>query len=168
MTARVTVRRALFAAVLAPALCVVAPSFLANPAHAQSVRYVAPAEECAADDKACKDKEDARQIDEQQKETEAAADKAGETIKDVGKQIDACKPGSGECMTKLTGPGMGEKEGIADMTGTIDDFRGEPANNASAVVTSTCSGFAASLPAGSADDSRSPFPVDQLCSLLDS
>ncbi|MGW0580304.1 hypothetical protein ACWD25_31075 [Streptomyces sp. NPDC002920] len=168
MTSRQSVRRALCTAVLAPALCLAAPVFLAPSAHAQPVLHAAAAEECAQDDQACKDQQEAQKIEDQQKETEAAAGKAGQTIKDVGKQIDACKPGSAECMGKLTGSGMGEKEGIADMTETVHGFKGEPVNNAASVVAATCSGFPALLPPGSSDNSQSAFPVDQLCSLLGS
>ncbi|WP_301364383.1 hypothetical protein [Streptomyces xanthophaeus] len=173
MNPRTSARRALSAALLASALSLAAPTLLTAPAHAEPPGYPAlsaPAEECAADDQACKDRkeneEQEKKVEEQQKETEEDAKKAEKTIEDVGKKLEECKPGSSSCMEGLTGPGMGEKQGVTDMTSTIKDFKPGPAGDASAAVTSTCSGFLASLPTGSADDAQSPFPVSQLCALL--
>ncbi|MGW5780734.1 hypothetical protein [Streptomyces sp. NPDC003863] len=134
---------------------------------------VAHAEECKPDDQACLDKEanakEAKEIEEKQKKTEEAAGKAGEDIKDVGKKLDECPPSSASCMGKLTsGKGGAEEKGVADMTETISTFEPEPAGNAQSAVTSTCADFPGSLPQGSADPGQSPFPVDQLCSLLGS
>ncbi|MER5931821.1 hypothetical protein [Streptomyces sp. NPDC002054] len=179
MNPRTSARRALSAALLAASLSLAAPAFLAAPAHAQQAGYefpgvlgvpAAPTEDCAPDDQACKDQkeneEQEKEVEEQQKETEEDAKKAEKTIEDVGKQLEECKPGSSSCMEGLTGPGMGEKQGIADMTSTIKGIEHGPAGDATAAVTSTCSGFLASLPAGSTDAAQSPFPVSQLCALL--
>ncbi|MFF4433676.1 hypothetical protein ACFYZ4_31540 [Streptomyces sp. NPDC001513] len=131
---------------------------------------IVPIEDCAPDDQACKDRKEAEEqeqkVEEKQKETEEDAEKAEKTIEDVGKKLEECEPGSSSCMEGLTGPGMGEKQGITDMTGTVKGFKPGPAGDATTAVTSTCADFLASLPAGSADDSQSPFPVAQLCALL--
>ncbi|MFE7600956.1 hypothetical protein [Streptomyces sp. NPDC057494] len=155
---KASARRALAAAVLAAALGLpLAPT--------------AYAEECKPDDQACLDKEanakEAKEIEEKQKKTEEAAGQADKDIKDVGKKIDACPPGSSTCMGTLTGgKGAAEEKGLEKMTGTIDRYRPEPAENASQAVSSTCESFPASLPQGSTDPGQSPFPVSQLCSLL--
>ncbi|MER7533697.1 hypothetical protein ABTX77_02780 [Streptomyces sp. NPDC097704] len=133
----------------------------------------AHAEECKPDDQACLDKEanakEAKKIEEQQKKTQEAAGKADKDIKDVGKKIDECPPGSDSCMGKLTsGQGAAEEKGVKDMTETISTFEPEPTDNAQSAVTSTCADFPGSLPQGSGDPGQSPFPVDQLCSLLGS
>ncbi|MFD9420512.1 hypothetical protein ACFWC9_38305 [Streptomyces goshikiensis] len=179
MNPRTSARRALSTALLAASLSLAAPAFLAAPAHADLTDPVGyawhpaagtPAEDCAPDDQTCKDRKEVEEqeakVEEKQKETEEDAKKAEKTIEDVGKKLEECEPGSSSCMEGLTGPGMGEKQGITDMTGTIEDFKPGPAGDASAAVTSTCSDFVASLPTGSADDSQSPFPVAQLCALL--
>ncbi|MER5412207.1 hypothetical protein [Streptomyces virginiae] len=194
MNPRTSARRALSAALLAASLSLAAPAFLTAPAYAQPAGHklpnpldvpnlldilrvsgapaalAAPTEDCAPDDQACKDRkeneEQEQKVEEKQKETEEDAKKAEKTIEDVGKKLKECEPGSSSCMEGLTGPGMGEKQGITDMTGTIKDFKPGPAGDASSAVTSTCADFLASLPAGSADDSQSPFPVAQLCALL--
>ncbi|MFJ7779370.1 hypothetical protein [Streptomyces yangpuensis] len=164
-------RRALCSTFLAASLSVTALA-LAAPAraHPQPGGHLAPVAECAPDDQACKDREkDAEQekeVEERQNKTDEDAKKADQTIKDVGKQLEECKPGAGSCMDGLTGPGMGEKQGITDMTSTIKENKAGPAGDASEAVTSTCSHFPASLPAGSADSTQSPFPVAQLCALL--
>ncbi|MFB6581211.1 MULTISPECIES: hypothetical protein [unclassified Streptomyces] len=194
MNPRTSARRALSTALLAASLSLSAPAFLAAPAHAQpagfevpdaldvpsplnilsapgaSVTAEVPTEDCAPDDQACKDRkeeeEQEKEVEEKQKETEEDAKKAEKTIEDVGKKLEECEPGSSSCMEGLTGPGMGEKQGVTDMTSTVKGFKPGPAGDASAAVTSTCSDFVASLPAGSANDSQSPFPVAQLCALL--
>ncbi|WP_416969633.1 hypothetical protein [Streptomyces sp. 4F14] len=150
-------RRFLCACALALAVCSTA---YVSPAHAVAVA----ASECAPEDEACKDSEAAAQkVEDQQKKTEEGAANAQKQIDAVGKQIQECEPGSSECMEKLSGSGAAEKQGIADMKDTISGFRTEPADNASSTSTTVCSGFAATLPAG-----ESPFPNDQLCSLLGS
>ncbi|MFF0429191.1 hypothetical protein ACFYUJ_33055 [Streptomyces sp. NPDC004520] len=153
-------RRALGAVLLAAAL-------------ALPMASVAHAEECKPDDQACLDKEanakEAKEIEEQQKKTKEAAGQADKDIKDVGKKLDECPPGSDSCMGKLTsGQGAAEEKGVKDMTETISTFEPEPTGNAQSAVTSTCADFPGSLPQGSADPGQSPFPVDQLCSLLGS
>ncbi|MFD7079007.1 hypothetical protein [Streptomyces sp. NPDC059918] len=191
MNPRTSARRALSTALLAASLSLASPAFLTAPAHAQPAGFevpdaldtpsllevlglpgtpAVPTEDCAPDDQACKDRkeneEQEQKVEEKQKETEEDAKKAEKTIEDVGKKLEECEPGSSSCMEGLTGPGMGEKQGVADMTETIKEFKPGPAGDASAAVTSTCSDFLASLPAGSAGDSQSPFPVSQLCALL--
>ncbi|MFB6841701.1 hypothetical protein [Streptomyces sp. NPDC056361] len=157
---KASARRALTVAVLAAAL-------------ALPLAPVAYAEECKPDDQACLDKEanakEAKEIEEQQKKTQEAAGKADKDIKDVGKKLDECPPSSDSCMGKLTsGKGAAEEKGLEDMTETIDTYEPEPADNAQAAVTSTCTSFPGSLPQGSTDPGKSPFPVDQLCTLLGS
>lgn len=141
---------------------------LAPLAHAQ----VALRAECQPDDQECKDKEgnakQAEKIDEQQKKTQQAADKAGQDIKAANDKLEKCPPGSASCMKELTGEGKQEKEGIEKMTATIDAYRPEPSDNAQQAVDTTCAGFPASLPQGSTDPGRSPFPASRLCSLLGS
>lgn len=158
----VAVRRVLGAAVLAPVL---ASALLVSGA---TVGFAA---ECAPDDQVCKDNEananEAKEIDAQQSKTKEAAAKADKDIAKVGKDLEECKPGSDTCMSKLA-KGNGEKEGLADMTSTIDGFQPDPSDNAQSAVTATCADFPASLPAGSTDPGQSPFPVSQLCSLLGS
>ncbi|HEY8987175.1 MAG TPA: hypothetical protein VIU15_47365 [Streptomyces sp.] len=156
--------RFLCACALALAVCTGA---YVSPAHAAPLL----AAECAENDQPCKDNEanaaEADKIEDQQKKTEADAANAQKQIDAVGKQLDACKPGSSECMEKLSGSGAAEKQGIADMKDTISGFRTEPGDNASSTSSTICSGFAATLPA-SADADQSPFPAGQLCSLLGS
>ncbi|MFE2014106.1 hypothetical protein [Streptomyces sp. NPDC059491] len=159
-TPKASARRVLTAALLAAALALP----LASVAHA---------EECKPDDQACLDKEanaqEAKEIEEQQKKTQEAAGQADKDIKDVGKKLDECPPGSASCMGRLTGgKGAAEEKGLADMTDTITTYEPEPADNAQTAVTSTCSAFPGTLPQGSTDPGQSPFPVDQLCSLLGS
>ncbi|WP_406367460.1 hypothetical protein [Streptomyces sp. NBC_00645] len=179
MTSRPTLRRALRAGAFALTVSSAALGALASavvPAHAlptgHPLAHTAAAEECAPDDQACKDQQanadEAKKIEEEQKKTQEAAGKAEQTISDVGKKIDECPPGSSACMEKLTGSGTAEKDGITAMTGTISGFQTEPAGNAGAAVTSTCTDFPASLPQGSTTPGQSPFPVAQLCSLLGS
>ncbi|MEU5219648.1 hypothetical protein AB0G79_26085 [Streptomyces sp. NPDC020807] len=160
-----SVRRVLGAAALVAALALTgAPSVW-------GVASAVPVEECKPDDQECKDKEtnanEAKEIDQQQTKTKEAAAKADKDIAKIGKDLEECTPGSDGCMSKLA-KGNGEKEGLADMTATVKDFRTEPGDNAQSAVTSTCEAFPASLPAGSADPGQSPFPVSQLCSLLGS
>ncbi|MGW1030606.1 hypothetical protein ACWD4Z_00290 [Streptomyces antibioticus] len=170
MTPRASARRVLRTAVLASALSLAVPVLLAPPAHARPPSSLAPAEECAPDDQACKDEqentEQAQKVEEQQQKTQEDAEKADQTIKDVGRRLEECRPGNSACMDQLAGPGMGEKQGVTDMTATVKGFEPGPAGEASAAVTATCSGFPGSLPAGSADPGRSPFPVSRLCALL--
>ncbi|WP_318207548.1 MULTISPECIES: hypothetical protein [unclassified Streptomyces] len=156
---KASARRVLTAAVLAAALALpLAPT--------------AYAEECKPDDQACLDKEanakEAKEIEEQQKKTQEAAGKAEKDIKDAGKKLDECPPGSSSCMEKLAGKGGREEDGFKDMNTTISTYRPEPADNASQAVESTCTAFPASLPQGSSDPGQSPFPASQLCSLLGS
>ncbi|MHC5902779.1 hypothetical protein ACVNF4_02515 [Streptomyces sp. S6] len=154
--------RFLCACALALAVCTGAHM---SPAYAVPV---AAASECAPDDEQCNDDEaSAQKIEDQQKKTEADAANAQKQIDAVGKQLDACKPGSSECMEKLSGSGAAEKQGVADMKDTISGFKTEPGNNASSTSSTVCSDFAATLPA-SADPEQSPFPAGQLCSLLGS
>ncbi|MER7947844.1 hypothetical protein ABTY59_10720 [Streptomyces sp. NPDC096079] len=153
-------RRALGAVLLAAAL-------------ALPTAAVAQAEECKPDDQACLDKEanakEAKEIEEKQKKNEEAATQADKDIKAAGEKLKECPPGSSSCMDKLTGgKGAAEEQGLEDMTETISSNRPEPGNNAAEAVTSTCASFPGSLPQGSTDPGRSPFPVDQLCSLLGS
>ncbi|MER6098230.1 hypothetical protein ABT154_20685 [Streptomyces sp. NPDC001728] len=155
---KASARRVLTATVLAAALALP----LATGAHA---------EECKPDDQACQDKENnaeqAKKIEEDQKKTKEAAGKADKDIKDAGKKLDECPPDSSSCMGKLTGgKEAAAEQGLKDMTDTISSNEPEPANNAAQAVTSTCEAFPGSLPQGSTDPGRSPFPVDQLCGLL--
>ncbi|WP_329283725.1 hypothetical protein [Streptomyces sp. NBC_00691] len=155
---KTSARRVLTAAVLAAALALpLAPT--------------AYAEECKPDDQACLDKEanakEAKEIEEQQKKNQEAADKTDKEIKAAGEKLKECPPGSSSCMDKLTGgKGAAEEQGLKDMNETIASNEPEPANNAAQAVTSTCESFPGSLPQGSADPGQSPFPVDQLCGLL--
>ncbi|GAV38832.1 hypothetical protein [Streptomyces acidiscabies] len=152
-------RRFLCACALALAVCSAA---YASPAHAVAVA----ASECAPDDEQCNDDEaSAQKIEEQQKKTEADAAKAQGQIDAVDKQLKECAPGSSECMTKLAGAGTSEKKGVEEMTSTIKGFKTEPGDNASSTSTGVCSGFTATLPGGAGE---TPFPADQLCSLLGS
>ncbi|MET8976506.1 hypothetical protein ABZX85_12920 [Streptomyces sp. NPDC004539] len=153
-------RRFLCACALALAVCSAA---YVSPAHAA---VSTAASECAPDDEQCNDdQESAQKIEEQQKKTEADAKDAQKQIDAVGKDLKECPPGSASCMEKLAGSGSAEKDGIEDMTSTISGFRTEPGDNASSSSTTVCSGFAGTLPAGAGD---TPFPADQLCSLLGS
>ncbi|MEX0171822.1 hypothetical protein [Streptomyces sp. LMG1-1-1.1] len=157
---KASARRVLTAAVLAATL-------------ALPMTSVAHAEECKPDDQACLDKEanakEAKEIEEQQKKTQEAAGKADKDIKAAGDKLEECPPGSSSCMSKLTGgKGAAEEQGLKDMTDTISSNEPEPGNNAAEAVTSTCESFPGSLPQGSTDPGRSPFPVDQLCTLLGS
>ncbi|MGA5196390.1 hypothetical protein [Streptomyces exfoliatus] len=151
-------RRALTVALLAAALALpLAPA--------------AYGEECKPEDQACQDKEanakEAKKIEEQQKKTQQAATQAGKDIEAAEKKLEECPPGSSSCMSKLTGgKGAAEEQGLKDMTATISSNEPEPENNAAQAVTSTCESFPGSLPQGSTDPGQSPFPVDQLCSLL--
>ncbi|WP_369146899.1 hypothetical protein [Streptomyces sp. R44] len=156
----VKARRALGVVLLAAALALPATS-------------VAHAEECKPDDQACLDKEanakEAKEIEEKQKKNDEAAAKADKDIKAAGEKLKECPPGSSSCMGKLTGgKGADEEQGLKDMTETISTNKPEPGNNAAEAVTSTCASFPGSLPQGSTDPGQSPFPVDQLCSLLGS
>ncbi|MFF0436412.1 hypothetical protein ACFYU9_29885 [Streptomyces sp. NPDC004327] len=157
-----SVRRVLGAAVLASALLLSGAS-------------VAAAEECKPDDQACIDKEtndnEAKEIAADKKKTKESADKADKGIKDIGKDLEKCKPGesSGDtCMSGLAKGNNGEQKGMDDMTQTVGNFQPDPKDNAQSAVTTTCHDFPASLPAGSTDPGTSPFPVSQLCSLLGS
>ncbi|MCB8907094.1 MULTISPECIES: hypothetical protein [unclassified Streptomyces] len=155
---KTSARRVLTAAVLAAALALpLAPT--------------AYAEECKPEDQACLDKEanakEAKEIEEQQKKTQEAAGQADKDIKAAGEKLKECPPGSSSCMSTLTGgKGATEEQGVKDMTDTIAANKPEPANNAAQAVSSTCESFPGSLPQGSTDPGQSPFPVDQLCSLL--
>lgn len=180
-----TARRALRAATVLSAFTVAAalpvtgalgaayaqPSY-AQPAAAHSAgTHLRPGAECEPEDQACKDREandkEAAEIEKEQQKTQEAAGRADEDIKTAGEKLKECPPGSASCMEKLTGKGEREEGGISDMTGTIDSFQPDPADNAASAVDSTCADFPASLPGGS-DDSQSAFPVSQLCSLLGS
>ncbi|WP_411109986.1 hypothetical protein [Streptomyces sp. c-19] len=133
-------------------------------------------EECKPDDQVCQDQQDkeanakeAKKIEEQQKKNQEAATEADKDIKAAEKKLEECPPDSSSCMSKLTGgKGAAEEKGLKDMTETISSNKPEPANNAAQAVTSTCASFPGSLPQGSTDPGQSPFPVDQLCSLLGS
>ncbi|WP_079042345.1 hypothetical protein [Streptomyces aureus] len=155
---KTSARRVLTAAVLAAALALpLAPT--------------AYAEECKPEDQACLDKEanakEAKEIEEQQKKTQEAAGQADKDIKAAGEKLKECPPGSSSCMGRLTGgKGAAEEKGLKEMTDTISSHKPEPADNAAQAVTSTCESFPGSLPQGSTDPGQSPFPVDQLCSLL--
>ncbi|MCX5229121.1 hypothetical protein [Streptomyces sp. NBC_00233] len=155
---KTSARRVLTAAVLAAALALpLAPA--------------AYAEECKPEDQACLDKEanakEAKEIEEQQKKTQEAAGQADKDIKAAGEKLKECPPGSSSCMSNLTGgKDAAAEKGLEDMTDTISSNEPEPTNNASEAVSSTCASFPGSLPQGSTDPGRSPFPVDQLCSLL--
>ncbi|MFJ5141896.1 hypothetical protein [Streptomyces sp. NPDC088707] len=156
---KTSARRVLTAAFLAAALALpLAPT--------------AYAEECKPDDQACLDKEanakEAEEIEEQQKKTQEAAGQADKDIKDAGKKLDECPPGSSSCMEKLAGKGGREEGGFKDMSTTLSTYRPEPADNASQAVESTCAAFPASLPQGASVPGQSPFPATQLCSLLGS
>lgn len=142
------------------------PAALGGPAAAPA--YAA---ECEPEDQACLDKEanekEAKEIEEQQKKTQEAAGKADKDIQAAGDKLKECPPDSSSCMGRLTGgKGAAEEKGVKDMTATISSYRPEPADNAAQAVTSTCDSFPGSLPKGSTEPGRSPFPVDQLCSLL--
>lgn len=155
---KASARRVLTAAVLAAALGLpLAPA--------------AYGEECKPDDQACLDKEanakEAKEIEEQQKKTQEAAGQADKDIKAAGDKLKECPPDSSSCMGKLTGgKGAAEEQGLKDMTETIASNETAPADNAAQAVTSTCESFPGSLPQGSTDPGQSPFPVEQLCSLL--
>ncbi|MFB7448941.1 hypothetical protein [Streptomyces sp. NPDC056194] len=142
-------------------------------ALALPVTSVAHAEECKPDDQACLDKEanakEAKAIEEKQKKNEEAAGQADKDIKAAGEKLKECPPDSSSCMGRLTGgKGAAEEKGLQDMKDTISSNETEPSNNAAQAVTSTCESFPGTLPQGSADPGQSPFPVDQLCSLLGS
>ncbi|WP_328906503.1 hypothetical protein OG230_28035 [Streptomyces sp. NBC_00234] len=165
-------------ALLAAAACAVTLFPLAGTAsasggsHSVQASAAVPAEECKPDDQACKDREangeQAKEIEEEQKKTQAAATQAGKDIDAAGKKLKECPPGDSSCMEELAGTGSGEKKGVSDMTETIGSFKPDPSDNAASAVESTCADFPGSLPAGSADASAAPFPVSQLCSLLGS
>ncbi|MFC9242756.1 hypothetical protein ACFT7S_01565 [Streptomyces sp. NPDC057136] len=165
-------------ALLAAAVCAVTLFPLAGTASAYSGSHsvqastAAPAEECKPDDQACKDREtnanESKEIDKEQKKTQEAATQAGKDIDAAEEKLKECPPGSGSCMEKLAGTGADEEQGVSDMTDTIGSFKPDPSDNAASAVVSTCADFPGSLPAGSADESASPFPVSQLCSLLGS
>ncbi|KOG07764.1 MULTISPECIES: hypothetical protein [Streptomyces] len=155
---KASARRVLTAAVLAATL-------------ALPMASVAHAEECKPDDQVCLDKEanakEAKEIEEQQKKTQEAAGQADKDIKAAGDKLKECPPSSSSCMGTLTGgKGAAEEQGVKDMTETISSYEPEPSDNAAQAVTSTCESFPDSLPQGSTDPGQSPFPVDQLCSLL--
>ncbi|ALO11445.1 hypothetical protein AQF52_5852 [Streptomyces venezuelae] len=160
-------RRALSAAVRATVLASVLALTLAP-----ALTSVAYGAECKPEDQACKDQEaneaEAKEIDEQQKKTQEAATKADKDIKDAGKKLEECPPGSAACMEKLAGKGSREEDGLREMTTTVSEYQPEPADNAAQAVESTCAAFPASLPQGSSDPGQSPFPASQLCALLGS
>lgn len=163
-----SVRRVLGAALLASALVL-------SGGAAATAASVAFAEECKPDDQECLDKEtnanEAKEIAAEKKKTKESATQADKDIKEIGKDLEKCKPGSSgadACMSGLAKGNNGEQKGMDDMTAAVNGFKPETTSNAAEVGSATCADFPASLPAGSADPGLSPFPVSQLCSLLGS